>query len=318
MWADKSAWLLQTLNVGYGVGALFVPLLVNPFLAIVRPNTRTDQKGNDYIVLQETHIHKAFISIGIFTFALSLLFYFFYWKQLSVKGYSIKYSSLQTVSKRRQSRSFYDAINPATYANGQFVYGSITFVLLFSFFFNIGGGEEMFAHFVRSISVKVFKFSKTEASYLNTSFWFGLTLGRIVTSFTAAYISPRKLFRTHIILHAVATTLVNLSASYSRQMLWVGTFVEGVLISPLYAGGIAYASTLVEVTGVCLMVIQLAVSAGDLVYIWVAGMLYDSFGPQAVLYAVQLVGATLLVLGIIFRMMERFKIEPNIEVIVTT
>ena len=320
-WGEKRAMLLQILNVGYGVGALFVPILVNPFLAILKQRKNKHKpKGDNVVVKQDSHLHTAFVIIGILTLALSFLFFYFHIKKvLSKSGHSVAYTPLQPVSHRKQRHSpCCDAINPATYANGQSVYGSIIFVLLFIYFFNIGGGAEMFAHFVRSISVKVFKFTNNEASYLNTSFWIGITLGRIVTSFTACYVSTRKLFRIHVFLHAVATTMVNLSASSSPQMLWVGTFVEGCLISPLYAGGIAYVSTLVEVSGVCLMVIQLASSAGDLVYIWVAGMLYDQFGPQAVLYGVQLVGIILLLTGFMFRMLERYKKETSVENAVTS
>lgn len=319
LWPERTASLLQLLNVGYGLGALLVPILVNPFLAVLRTvkhHNPHHPKEGDFVVVHETRLQNAFVIIGVFTCLLSLVFYLFHFKPPPLKGHSTTYSALNTKEDIYEN-SIRSAIKKIISANSQCLYTTGVCVLLFLFFFNEGGGQEMFAHFVRSFSVEVFKFNKTQASYLNTTFWLGITLGRICSTFTATYIPARRLFRIQILSHAICTTLLNLYASTSPPMLWIGTFAEGFLISPLFASGIAYANTLLEVTGTCLMVIQLAGSAGDLVFIWVAGELYDSFGPQEVLYGVQFMGLFLLIVGLFFRLIERYKKEHVKEIIIT-
>lgn len=313
LWPEKTAVSLQLLHVGYGLGALLVPLLVNPYLAVIEvPKLKPEGQTEVFTVITESRVQDAFVIIGIGTIVLALVFYRYHFIQPSSEGY--KQVTTDINDTRTKNVTFKEMINPATYANGQFKYGLFIISILFLYFFNMVGCEEVFGHFVRSFCVEVFNFSKTKASYLNMTFWLGLTVGRLVGSVLSNYIAVRRLFMIQVLLHTFSTTMLNIYASASPTMLWYCTFTEGFLVSPLFPGGIAYGNTMIELTGVCLMIITLASSSGDLCFIWIAGNLYDSFGPKSVLYGMQFVGFAVLVCAILLRIGERYKKETEIVV----
>lgn len=319
LWPEKTAVTLQLLHVGYGVGALLVPVFVNPFLAVIEyPDQKAESQkpGQEkFKVVKETHVQKAFVAIGIGTLALALVFCRYHFSKSATKGYkSVKSDENEAENKL----TFLQMINPGSYANGQTAFGSVVICLLFTYFFIMVGGEEMYANFVRSFSVEVFQFSKTRASYLNLTFWLGLTIGRLVGSLISNFISVRRLFMIQILLHTLSTTWLYIYAGSSPVMLWVCTAAEGFLVAPLYPCGIAYGNTLIEITGMSLMVINLAGSFGDLCFIWVAGKMYDTYGPQSVLFAIQFVGVVLLGCTVLLRIVQRFKKEKRLEIQIVT
>ncbi|XP_045196704.2 sodium-dependent glucose transporter 1-like [Mercenaria mercenaria] len=317
LWPEKTAVSLQLLHVGYGIGALMVPLAVNPFLAIVElPKQKDLHKKTEYFrIIKGTHVQYAYVAIGIGTILLSLTFYRFHFQRYFCKGYKRVKTSTEALTRKL---TFKEMINPATYANGQFCYGVYTLFMLFMYYFSMVGGLEMFGQFVRSFSVEVFKFTKTEASYLNMTFWLGITIGRLVGSVLSNYIPIKKLFMFQVLMHTFSATMLNVYASISPTLLWYCTAFEGFLISTLNASGIAYGNTLIEISGMCLMIIQFAGSFGDLSFIWVEGKLYDTYGPKSVLYILQLVGIVLLFCALFLRIGERYKRVKEVELLIKT
>ncbi|XP_060571191.1 sodium-dependent glucose transporter 1-like isoform X1 [Ruditapes philippinarum] len=304
LWPQNTAVTLQLLHVGYGIGALLVPLVVNPFLAVVQfPKQIIPNKNSeDFNVIKETRVHIVYIAIGIGTILLSLVFYRFHFDRYFCKGYKRVKTSPETSSKKL---TFKEMINPATYSNGQFCYGVYILTVLFLYYFTLVGGMEMFGQFVRSFSVTVFRFSKSEASYLNMTFWLGLTIGRLVGSVLSSYVPIRKLFLFQVFMHLMSSSMLNMYASLRPSLLWYCTAFEGFLISPLYPSGIAYTNTFFEVSGLCLMIIRLGGSFGDLSFIWISGTLYDLYGPNSILYTIQLVGMILIFCAVFLRIGEK-------------
>ena len=300
---EQAPAMLQFLHLGYGVGALLVPLFANPFLAMLEyPSEDTETSHEAFKVIKESRVHVAFIAIGLFVFLLSLLFYYFQYGYKGLKEYDALPHSLDT-----SPSSFWKMISPATYANGSFWFGSLMFVLLFIYYFNLVGGEKVIAQFVRSFSVDVFKFSKTDASFLNVSFWLSITISRLLMVVAASYINIQKLFKIQILFNFLATTLFKMYAAQSSTLLCFCTLLQAFIVSPLYPSGIAYSNTLLDVKGVCLMVIVFGSGIGDMVYVWLAGYMYDIYGPKSILNAVQMAGVILFMCMICFKLLERHK-----------
>ena len=319
---EKSSVTLQLLASGYGLGALLVPVIVNPFLAVIQYKKGTDDKqsdNHDYIVQEDSRVQFAFVFIGIVSFILSLAFFYFHCcgshnnenkRTLKTGGdYKVVDTNEDTQTAKTTSQSWKDMLNPATYTDGSFGFGVYMFIVLFLYYFNLTGGEEVFGNFVRSFSVDAFKFSKSQASYLNMTFWLSLTLARFVIAVISHYVPIRRLFKIQVLLHLVSTIMLTIYASKSPSWLWVCTILEGVAISPLYPSGIAYGNTQMDMTGVCLMVISFSGALGDLAYIWVVGNLYDSYGPSAILLTLLFTGAVLFLCVILFRITERSEKE---------
>ena len=302
LWGQKSSVMLQLLHVGYGLGALLAPLIVNPFLAVIK-HKEGKQPSDDYEVVEESKVQYAFVGIGISSVVLSLVFYYIQCR--AAGGGDYKLVPTDEHDKPKSSLPLKDMLNPATYADGSFGFGLYMFIVLFTYFFNMSGGEEAFGNFVRSFSVDTFKFSKSQASYLNMTFWLSLTVARLFMSVVAHYVPVRRLFKIQVLLHLFTTSLLNIYASKSASFLWMCTIMQGIAVSPLYPAGIAYGNTQMNITGVCLTVIGFAGAFGDLSYIWIAGKLYDTYGPQTLLLVLQFTGVVLLICIILFRFFER-------------
>ena len=300
---EQAPAMLQFLHLGYGVGALLVPLFANPFLAVLEyPSEETENSHEAFRVIKESRVHVAFIAIGLFVFLLSLLFYYFQYGYKGLKEYDTLPHSLDT-----SPSSFWKMINPATYANGSLWFGSSMFVLLFFHYFNLVGGEKVIAQFVRSFSVDVFKFSKTDASFLNVSFWLSVIASKLIMIVASSYIHIQQLFKIQILLNLISTSIFKMYAAQSSSLLRFCTLLQGFIVSPLYPSGIAYSNTLLDVKGVCLMVIVFGTGIGDMVYVWLAGYMYDSYGPKSILNAVQMAGVILFICMICFKLLERHK-----------
>ena len=297
---ENTPAMIQLLGVGYGVGALSVPLFANPFLAVIEYTTNAEGHPGPYKVIKESRVHYAFVVIGIASALLSLIFFYFHIFNRGDTGSDIK------VSKKKPT-SFMEMINPATYANGSFWFGTYVLTTLCLFYFSLVGGIEVYSHFIRSFSVDVFKFSKSEASYLNMSFWLTVAISKVFMSLASTFISVRRLFKIQVICHVISTVILNMYGSMSSLHLWVCTIIEGFFISPLYPGAIAYSNSLIEVKGVCLMVITFAGNLGDISFIWTGGKLYDSVGPHVIFIAVQIVGILHLLCVILFKIIERYR-----------
>ena len=322
LFPEKTAVCLQLLHVGYGVGALLVPVLVNPFLAVVRnPKLKTGNPNVDLEsiqVIKETHVHSAFVGIGMGTLLLSIVFY----RYQCSKSKDLVYEQVTTddreilVNDRDVEHldvTANEAQTKTKNAEEKIGYRICIVILLFSYYFIMVGGEEVFGQFVRTFSLDVFNFTKTQASFLNMTFWLGLTIGRLFGSLMATYIHIRRLFLMQVLFHAFSTTLLYMYASKSSSMLWFCTAIEGFLMSPLYPSGIAYGNTLLDLSGFYLMVIQLAGSLGDLSFIWMAGKMYDSYGPKSLLLGLQMIGCFLVLCVLSFKISERFKRKENIH-----
>jgi fucose permease len=301
--------------VGYGVGALLVPVLVNPFLAVIK--TPALKSGNhadleSIQVIRETHVHSAFVGIGLGTLLLSTVFY----RYQCNKDRSTIYKQVLTDNEETGNINVSTDKIKHTDRNSdeKLSYKICILIVLFVYYVIMVGGEEVFGQFVRTFSLDVFNFTKTQASFLNMTFWLGLTLGRLFGSLMANYIHIRRLFMIQVVFHAFSTTLLYLYASSSSSMLWFSTVTEGFLISPLYPSGIAYGNTLLDLSGFCLMVIQLASSLGDLSFIWLAGKMYDSYGPTSLLFGLQIIGISLVFCILVFKVSERFKKKEVIHI----
>ncbi|XP_052240084.1 sodium-dependent glucose transporter 1-like isoform X1 [Dreissena polymorpha] len=272
IWREKSSTLLQLLHMGYSVGALLGPIICTPYLAVVQKESGEHQ----FRILKETQVDFAFLLIGLSTVAVALPFFYFHY--FSFDQTDTKNDDPDQKTMKFRKSTWRDKINPAFYANGDFTFRLAVLTFFFVYFFTLVGGEKTFMSFVRTISVDVFKFDKTDASMLNILFWVCFTAGRLTGSFVSHFVQTKTLLIILVSVNAISSTFVNVYGLSSVNALWFSAILQGFVISPLYPLGVAYGNTLVTVSGFCLMVIVFAGSFGDMTYLWIAGRLYDTYG----------------------------------------
>ena len=310
---------MHAIHMGFGIGALFAPLIANPFLAVLQfsadntTNVSTPASvrygSETYYIVRETRVHLAYVTIGVISFVLSLPF-FVYPAYKCVTNYDAKheyYDVDDNIGREEVSpKTVKQLINPATYASGSLKYGLFVFIWTLLYFINLVGGEQLFGNFIRTFSVDQLKFPRNEASYLDTAFWGSFTIGRFLGSVLSHYIAIKTLFPLDIIINLMAVTLLDIFSTNSHLALWAFTVVVGTTIAPLYPAAMSYINTQIQVGGVVLTLIVFATGAGDFLYVWLAGHLYDTYGPRTLLYAMQVSATLVFILAIIFLICGHF------------
>ena len=314
---------MHAIHMGFGIGALFAPIVANPFLAVLQfstDNTTTTggslstpasvRYGSEtYYILRESRVHLAYVTIGVITFVLSLPF-FVYPVYKCVTNYDAKheYYDVDGNAGRQEitPKTWKHLINPASYAAGSLKYGLFVFIWTILYFINLVGGEQLFGNFIRTFSVDQLKFARDEASYLDTVFWGSFTIGRFLGSLLSHCIKIETLFPLDIIINLIAVTLLDIFSTDSHLALWAFTIVVGLSIAPLYPAAMSYINTQIQVGGIVLIVTTFATGAGDFLYVWLAGHLYDTYGPRTVLYAIQVSATLVFILAVILRICGHF------------
>lgn len=318
MWQQHSAAPMHALHMGFGIGAVIAPLVANNFLAVlnfdvyagnstsldnvtISSNAVTQGPIDKFSIIKESRVQYAYVTIGIVSAVLSLPliiypFFKFYLKRFQPNRY-FKYESFGLT---KASEKLCDLLNPATYADGSRPFGIFVFVIVFLYFFNIVGGEQLYGNFVRTFSVDQLKFSRDEASYLDTAYWGAFTIGRLVGSLLSHIIPIKPLFMLDAILYLTAVTLQDIFATSSHAMMWTFTAFVGFMVAPLFPACVAFANTQIEVGGIVLTLIIFASGFGDLLYIWIAGIVYQQHGPRTLLYVLQIAAFVVFVISAVF------------------
>ncbi|WAQ96906.1 MFS4B-like protein [Mya arenaria] len=317
LWLEKSAMPMILLHSGYGIGSFLIPLYTNPFLALVKTvDVPIDDKNSNVtvipyidqtqtytdatqetLIIKESKIEYAYmISAGIVVLH-SLSFYFFQIRERKFQEINVD-KAIGKSTKAEEDRTLIEMVNPATCTGGRAWYGVQLFLLIFLHFANAGGGERIVANFIRSFSIDQLQFSNDDASFLNTTFWISFTVGRVLFSVAARWVSIRILIVIQTGGLTVVAVLMNLLGRHNTMAHWVLVQPLGLLVGPLWPSGVAWADYHLELTGLGMMIIMLGGSLGGICHLRLIGYLYESFGPQTFLYQVVGYAGLALVLAI--------------------
>ncbi|XP_052778293.1 sodium-dependent glucose transporter 1A-like [Mya arenaria] len=317
LWLEKSASPMILLHSGYGIGSFLIPLYTNPFLALVNTvnvplnNTFINVTEMPYIghsvsysnVTQETQIIKEskieyayMISAGLVLLH-SFSFYFFQIRERKFQKINMNKVLGESV-KAKKNRKLIDMVNPATCTGGRTWYGVQIFSLSILYFANAFGGERVVANFIRSFSIDQLQFSNDDASYINTAFWISFTVGRVLFSIAAKWVSIRILILIETGGLTVIAVLMNILAKHNTMAHWVLVQPLGVFIAPLWPSCMAWIDYHMELTGIGMMIFMLGGSVGGICHLRLIGYLYENFGPQTFLYQVVGYAGLALVLAI--------------------
>lgn len=314
MWKEGTPAPMHALHMGFGIGALLAPLIANPFLAILQfadDNTnathntagQSDCNDDSFIILKESRVHWAYVAIGLLSAVISLPFFIYPVIKCYSKRQLLQYYNMdeeKPTNTLSNIQKFLTMLNPATSARGSWKFGLFVYITIFLYFINLVGGEQLFGNFVRTFSVDELKFSRDEASYLDTVYWGSFTMGRFTGSIVSHFIAISKLLVLDVSLNLVAVTCLVFFVSDSKSCLWAFTAVVGFLIAPIYPAGVAYTNTQLEIGGVVLIIVVFATGFGSMFYIWVTGVLYQTYGPKTILFSIQTSAVLVFLIALMF------------------
>lgn len=314
LWAEKAAAPLHLLHLGFGIGSFIVPLVADPFLAVKNPvlgnetfanstqwtttifpvttlapaTTMEMNSTSEYI--RESRIEYAYMIVGIYVFCYASVFYIYFAKgdppEIYKQGVSEKHTKVIS-----GWRDYLKLIDPATCADGKRIAGFLLFLLLFLHFYQAVGGERIYGKFIRAFSIDQLEFSGTDATLLNSSFWISFSVGRFLGFVGAIFIPIRILIFIECFGALGIAVLLNIFGYYNSTALWVLTQPMGIFIAPLFPTGIAWSDHYLKMSGLGIMVLLAGGSVGGIMYMWIAGYLYDIYGPRSFLYMVTAYGA---------------------------
>jgi fucose permease len=159
--------------------------------------------------------------------------------------------------------------------------------LIALFFFLYAGAEVAFGGWIFSYAVALGLSGDAVAAYLTSTFWGGLTLGRLLSIPLALRFSLRSLLLADCI-GCLASLALMILAPHSLLAAFLGTCGAGLCMASIFPSALALTQTRVRITGQVTGWFFVGASAGGMTLPWLIGQFFESVGPRvttAILFA---------------------------------
>jgi FHS family glucose/mannose:H+ symporter-like MFS transporter len=169
--------------------------------------------------------------------------------------------------------------------------------LISAFVFMHMGAELAFGAYITSYADDLF-YSESLARVVNSMFWGGLVVGRLVAVPLALRLKAAGMLQIDLLGAAAAIALIALLPG-STPALWIGTIVLGMSIASMIPSSINYAGERMPITGQITALFLIGGSAGSTVLPLIVGRLYgDEPGtrPEMMIYVTAAAVAAAVVL----------------------
>jgi MFS transporter, FHS family, Na+ dependent glucose transporter 1 len=166
---------------------------------------------------------------------------------------------------------------------GRVDYRTVALIALFQFF--SVGAEGAFFNWIFTYGIMAGQLSKTMGAYLTSTFWIAFTLSRLVGVAVSTRWTPSRMVLTYLPLAMAGLALILLLPPLGPA-LWIGTFMVGAGIGPLFASIFALTERVTRVTGQVTGIIFVGGSLGMMCLPWIIGQLIEPVGPQAIILCV--------------------------------
>ena len=297
MWGEQTAMPMHSLHLAFGVGALSAPQIARPFLGesqdpeepvlsthvqtkglltnLIDANNVTTQTPNvPGKIVDDSSIEYSFMIVGVATCLLALVYLPFHFLGFP-KGFP----------ERQPTRLSLSMCSPTSCGRGSFYIGLLYLILLFFFFFHAGGGELAYATYIYSFAVeKENPLSTDDAANLNTVFFACFTCGRGLGILISKFLSTDTMILIDVLMYVPSSIVLLLWGYENDIILWIFSGLTGLFISIFFPAGMAWANTYLDVNGMLVMVLVVGANGGVLTYKYATGALFDSEGPESLMY----------------------------------
>ena len=160
-----------------------------------------------------------------------------------------------------------------------------TMVMLILFFFLYAGVEAGFSGWIYTYAIERGLATAQTAAYLNSTFWGGLMVGRLLSVPVSVRFLPRQILKVHLTWAVVSIALVAAS-TYVPVLVWIGSLSLGLAVSTIFPTALAFAERNIPLSGNVTSRFYLGSSVGSMTLPLLAGFLIESTGPEALLVVV--------------------------------
>lgn len=158
-------------------------------------------------------------------------------------------------------------------------------ILIAVYFFLYVGMEIAFGGWIASYAVAVGYGDAAAAAVLTSAFWGALTVGRLISIPIGARFKPSTILWADFILCAGFVVLMLFFHGQSWA-LWAGTIGIGMAMATMFPTMISYAETRMKITGKVTSIFLTGSSVGGMTLPLFTGLLFESAGPQIMLWVV--------------------------------
>lgn len=181
----------------------------------------------------------------------------------------------------------------STYALGPHVFFVAVMAVLF---FAHVGAELSFGGWIFSYAKALQIGPDMTARVLNSIFWGGLVVGRLLAIPLSLRLTARAMIQIDLVGAGLGLVMLAVFSEWAPS-LWIGTALFGMSIASMFASCINYTAEHVPVTSQVTALFLVGASIGSMTLPWLTGRLFDTTGAEAVLYVV---GATILMAYLVF------------------
>ncbi|MBI9044606.1 MAG: MFS transporter [Anaerolineaceae bacterium] len=181
-------------------------------------------------------------------------------------------------------------------------------IMTAALFFMHVGTEMAYGGWIFSYAVALNIGPDTLARVLNSTYWGGLMIGRLVAIPLAIKMRPKTMLLLDL-LGSIGSIGVLLVFPLWPASIWIATFGLGFSIASMYPSTLNFAERRMPITGQVTSYLIVGANAGSMVIPWVIGQAFESSGPQSMMWIMQ--GAMLLALMLFFGIMVYSKRLPR-------
>jgi FHS family Na+ dependent glucose MFS transporter 1 len=157
--------------------------------------------------------------------------------------------------------------------------------LMGTLFFMHVGAELAFGGWIFSYAEELEIGGQTTARVLNSVFWGGLVVGRLVAIPLSLRFTPRGMLQLDLLGAGASLALVALLPDWGPS-LWIGAAGFGAAIASVFATCINYAEERMPITSEVTAIFLIGGSVGSMTLPWTVGQLFDRQGPESMLWVV--------------------------------
>jgi FHS family Na+ dependent glucose MFS transporter 1 len=154
--------------------------------------------------------------------------------------------------------------------------------LIALFFFMHMGGEMAFGGWIYTYANDAIG-SETTARVVNSVFWGGLVVGRIVAVLLAVRLAPRAMLQLDLV-GVVSSVVLLVAFPGSIPALWIGTVGFGLSIASMIPSSFNLAGQQIPITSRVSSTFIVAGGLGSMTLPWLVGQLFTPYGRVSVIY----------------------------------
>lgn len=178
---------------------------------------------------------------------------------------------------------------------------TLLIVMLAMFFFLHTGAEIGFSGWIFSYGVAIQIGADTVARLLNSSFWAGMILGRLLSIPLAFKLSPKQMLFIDLVGTLASLGLILLLPGWPAAV-WIGTIGFGLSIASLFPTSLNFAGRRMPITGQVTSYFLIGGNLGSMLIPWLVGQLFEPVGPQS--FILVLLIALVIALALLLYMLK--------------